>query len=346
MRSLQRHSYANCKAICFAPEPYVRAYLPARDVWQQLGISSVEEDSKGVLVGCEYPISIIWVSLNEFWDQFSTLCDQFKPSFVITGQYGALETARRAVDRGITPVWNIDTSPGQGIYELSDVAECVRIGGKIICCSEYVRNKLLSLANITASLVYPSIEDVGLRVDSIEPEYITCINPMPLKGGGLLPAIVDALSTEKFLLVTGWELDPKDDYWINFKKAMGGRRNVLLIDRTADMLNVLKRTKLLIVPSQWDEAFGRVVWEAQCCGIPAIVSRTGGLPEALGDAGMVVDDFKNPSAWIAVLKEVLYSAKRLEDLRDLCRKRRNERPFTLEASAAAFLKALSLPMEK
>jgi glycosyltransferase involved in cell wall biosynthesis len=67
----------------------------------------------------------------------------------------------------------------------------------------------------------------------------------------------------------------------------------------------LSHTKVLLVPSQWPEPFGRVAVEALANGIPVVASRTGGLPEAVGDAGILVEDFSNAAAWIAALTELL-----------------------------------------
>lgn len=42
-----------------------------------------------------------------------------------------------------------------------------------------------------------------------------------------------------------------------------------------------KQIDLLVVPSQWQEPFGRVVVEAICNGVPVIASNKGGIPEIL-----------------------------------------------------------------
>jgi hypothetical protein len=51
-----------------------------------------------------------------------------------------------------------------------------------------------------------------------------------------------------------------------------------------------------MVPST-DEAFGRVIVEAQVNGIPVVARRTGGIPEALGDAGVLLPPDAPGAAW-------------------------------------------------
>lgn len=51
------------------------------------------------------------------------------------------------------------------------------------------------------------------------------------------------------------------------------------------------RIDLLLVPSMWEEPLGRVIYEAYAHGIPAIVTRGGGMPEIVeqGRTGFVVN---------------------------------------------------------
>lgn len=64
------------------------------------------------------------------------------------------------------------------------------------------------------------------------------------------------------------------------------------------LVDCLNRHKYIIVPSVWEEPFGIVVLEGMACGCIPIVSDGGGLPEAVGAAGLVfkrgnVEDLKS-----------------------------------------------------
>ncbi|HEY5378446.1 MAG TPA: glycosyltransferase, partial [Pseudolabrys sp.] len=48
-------------------------------------------------------------------------------------------------------------------------------------------------------------------------------------------------------------------------------------------------TKVLLAPSRYQEAWGRVASEAQINGIPVLASNRGGLPEAVGPGGVCLD---------------------------------------------------------
>lgn len=60
------------------------------------------------------------------------------------------------------------------------------------------------------------------------------------------------------------------------------------LDR-AGIIDQLAASALVVVPSLWPEAFGRVVLDAYSCGRPVIASRIGGLPELVGpETGLLV----------------------------------------------------------
>ncbi len=66
--------------------------------------------------------------------------------------------------------------------------------------------------------------------------------------------------------------------------------------------------RLMLVPSQVAEAYGRVALEAQGFGVPALVSHIGGLPENVPGSLWRVADYRSPEAWIAAFEPAYRTA--------------------------------------
>ncbi len=60
---------------------------------------------------------------------------------------------------------------------------------------------------------------------------------------------------------------------------------------------------LVVVPS-YSESFGLVAIEAQACGTPVVAADVGGLPTAVGDAGVLVDGHDSPT-WTDAVQGLL-----------------------------------------
>jgi glycosyltransferase involved in cell wall biosynthesis len=59
----------------------------------------------------------------------------------------------------------------------------------------------------------------------------------------------------------------------------------------SDAIALVKRSRFLVFPSRWSEPFGMTLVEAAACGVPAIASRVGGVPEIVVDnrTGLLFD---------------------------------------------------------
>ncbi len=55
-----------------------------------------------------------------------------------------------------------------------------------------------------------------------------------------------------------------------------------------ELVETLNRHRVLVLPSVCEETFGVVVLEGLACGCVPLVTRSGGLPDAVGDCGVVV----------------------------------------------------------
>ena len=75
-----------------------------------------------------------------------------------------------------------------------------------------------------------------------------------------------------------------------------------------EVLPMLHASDVLVLPSRWDEPFGRVVVEALATGRPAVAAAVGGIPEILrgefsgllfprGDAGALAERLNALRDW-------------------------------------------------
>lgn len=90
--------------------------------------------------------------------------------------------------------------------------------------------------------------------------------------------------------------------------ALSLTESVTLVGRISDeeLLAMYRAADLNVVPSISFEGFGLVVLEAAACGTPTIVTRAGGLPEAIAGLG---EDLAVPAADADALAERLMRAK-------------------------------------
>lgn len=75
-----------------------------------------------------------------------------------------------------------------------------------------------------------------------------------------------------------------------------------------NLVEKLNEHKYILIPSRWKEPFGLVALEGMACGCLPIVSKGGGLPEAIGKAGVVFNR-NNQADFLRTVKKLLDSPK-------------------------------------
>lgn len=137
-----------------------------------------------------------------------------------------------------------------------------------------------------------------------------------IKGAGVLVDAAEKSDKRIFFAIAG--TGPMEVY---LKKRCEGLKNTIFLGKIDNKnLNIYyNAADVFIVPSQYEEAFGRVILEALSCGIPVVASRKGGVPEVIDETvGMLIE----PSAEnIAANIKYLYdNPDILKDMADNCRK--------------------------
>lgn len=168
--------------------------------------------------------------------------------------------------------------------------------------SAFVAARVAAVTGRAASVIHPIVHVDRYRVRHEGERYVTLINPMPLKGVDTALAIARLLPQRRFLFVESWPLSTRRR--ADLSARLEDTPNVTLQPWTPDIRRVYGRTFILIVPSQIEEAFGRVALEAQASGIPVVARAIGGLPETVGTGGVLLPRDDSPSRWAEVIERL------------------------------------------
>jgi len=152
----------------------------------------------------------------------------------------------------------------------------LREADRIVGVSEYVAGYVRQFGAMDAIHVPISLMEPGTPADlgRFENPYVTMINPCAVKGLAIFLGLADAMPETRFAAVPSWGTTATDE------AELRKRANVALLGRVDDIDDILRITRVLLVPSIWAEARARVVLEGMSRGVPVMASDVGGLSEA------------------------------------------------------------------
>lgn len=285
-----------------------------------LGIRSV--DPAHDELDCGYSVRL----LPDFYPTLAAEIERTRPDLVWSQLEGALPVLQTAHRLGVTGLCYVHDAE----FDLAEMRAIAALDCHLIASSGFLANKVQRATGRRAGVVYPPAE---LYFDTPgDPEgSVTMINPHPVKGLDTFLEISRRLPAVNFLLQESWKLD--DAALDTLHRRLAELPNVRFAHRVSDMRSVYRQTRLLIAPSRWEEGFGMVALEAQSCGIPVIASRRGGLPEAVGDGGLLIDDYLNVDAWVKAIDSVLNDAAHYRALAERARRHAASDTFAPDALA-------------
>jgi glycosyltransferase involved in cell wall biosynthesis len=216
---------------------------------------------------------------EQFLRRFDRLLDEFAPDVLIACNghpmiFAAMESAR---DRGIVTAFAVR---GFGYYapryfEHVDYA---------FTCSQFLTDMYRDKVGLTSTPLEPPIDWSATVAPPDSRAFVTFVHPAPHKGLWLFARLADMLGSRRpdipiLVVQSGHSAGalnaiPEIDF--------GKYQQIMAAPAVPTPAEYFALTRLLLVPSVWEEPFGRVAAEAMINGVPPLVSERGSLPHVVG----------------------------------------------------------------
>ena len=231
----------------------------------------------------------------------------FKPDCVVVQSMDAMTLAYEINARGIPLVicWHdVETHRMNGTTD--------GLTARYVANSEFTASVYEREFGVSSVVIPPLIDRASYETPALARSQVTFVNPVPEKGLELAIAIARLCPDINFEFVESWILEASK------KRALLDRiaayANIRFTAHLDDIRPVYARTRVLLAPSQWREAWGRVASEAHISGIPVLASRIGGLVEAVGDGGILLPPDAPAQSWADALKSIWHDPARYAEL--------------------------------
>ena len=156
-------------------------------------------------------------------------------------------------------------------------AEALRQADGVVAVSEYVAQYTRQWGNLKAIHVPISLLDRGEHPDlgRFSNRFVSMVNPCAVKGISVFLALAERFPGVEFAAVPTWGTTSVDF------AALRRQPNVTVLPPVDNIDELLRQTRVMLVPSLWAEARSRVILEAMSRGVPVMASNVGGLAEAM-----------------------------------------------------------------
>jgi len=171
--------------------------------------------------------------------------------------------------------------------------------GAVVAVSEFDASITRQTFGIEPTTVYLPVPLEEYIAEERNPTKVTMLNPRTEnKGLDIFLEVAERLPDVPFQ-IAGTLYDE------SIESEIEQLPNVEHLGWCNDMRQVYCDTKLLLIPSKYEEGGPRIVAEAFANGIPVVGSELGGTPEYIGNAGEVIGSHDSIERWIAAVERFL-----------------------------------------
>ncbi len=238
---------------------------------------------------------------------------RFKPDCVIVQSPGSVPLATEFTRLKVPVVFYFHNVEHQFLK-----GDPSQLDAVFVANSKFTAENVKTTYGLAATVVPPFVKTPPRMPEHVEKSYVLFVNPIKEKGLDVAVQIAAACPSIPFVFVKAWIFDAEkmDD----LDRALSGLANVTVLSSQADTSTLYAGARIVLVPSVWAEAWGRVASEAQIYGVPVLATRIGGLPEAVGDGGILIDPHAPISQWSEALTRMWSDRPYYDALVDRARK--------------------------
>ncbi len=154
----------------------------------------------------------------------------------------------------------------------------------VLTPSHFVADRYRAVLGVESTVAPIPLREADIVPPHRRPTFVAFINPTHDKGVSLVARIAEDICARRtdipFMVINARATAAS----LVRAGLAGGfdlrrHRQILYADAISSPAEIYALTKVLLVPSVWDEPAGRVTAEAMLCGIPALVADRGGVYE-------------------------------------------------------------------
>ena len=226
---------------------------------------------------------------KDFDQLFDQVLDDFRPDIVFTygGHRNMVLRWRRVRATGakiVFGLWNHGYLASRRFFDEVD---------SVLTPSEFLTGKYRDKLGIESTPLPTPIDLEDVVATEREPIFLTYVNPAIDKGVMFMARFAQSLAKQRpdiplLVIESRGTAGGLVAAGLNGGFDLRVHENIMVspgVPRPRDFFAV---TRVLLVPSVWEEPSGRVASESLVNGIPPIVSNRGGLPEECRGAGIVL----------------------------------------------------------